>query len=307
MPARGLQDLTPTEFENLIFDIMIARGMANVTWRTPGADGGRDIEGNVVESDFSLSQSMKKWYVECKRYTTSSVDWPTIYPKVAYAHSNNADILLVCASGTISPQAVNEVTKWNADKKGPSIRLWTGHQIEAILSQHQDISWKYGLKDAPTPIAGSTLAIMLALSKSVGSFYSSEVMNDKPIAPMLKAAQSLAQLLQGQMENTQHFGQFKFRKFAAAEYDVPGCTIDPLACDIDGTSFMAFLNYLQALQVKPLTVSKAASFTAMVICDVEVAGILNRYNKTFESIALWGDFEYSVDPNDAKSINFKQR
>jgi hypothetical protein len=35
--------LTPTEFENLVFDLLISRGMVNVAWRTPGADGGRDI------------------------------------------------------------------------------------------------------------------------------------------------------------------------------------------------------------------------------------------------------------------------
>src|SRR5258706_16433701 len=95
--VRLLTELTPLEFENLIFDLMTSRGMSNVVWRTPGADGGRDIEGQTTELDLSGTAVSRKWYVECKRYATS-VDWPTIYPKLSYADSHHADFLLLCTT-----------------------------------------------------------------------------------------------------------------------------------------------------------------------------------------------------------------
>lgn len=67
MALKKLRELDDTDFENLVFDLMTAQGMLNVTWRTPGADGGRDIEGTVVHSDFSLTRTEQKWYVECRR------------------------------------------------------------------------------------------------------------------------------------------------------------------------------------------------------------------------------------------------
>ena len=85
-PLRRLGSITPTEFENLLYDLVIQRGMVNVAWRTPGADGGRDIEAQSVQRDFSGTQTVQKWFIECKRYT-GSVDWPTIYGKLAYGRA----------------------------------------------------------------------------------------------------------------------------------------------------------------------------------------------------------------------------
>src|SRR5882762_11897463 len=105
---RTLLNLTPTEFENLIFDLMVTRGMTNVQWRTPGADGGRDIEAATTELDFSGAQVIRKWFIECKRYE-KSVDWPTIYSKISYAESHQVDFLLLCTTATFSPAAINRV------------------------------------------------------------------------------------------------------------------------------------------------------------------------------------------------------
>ena len=110
--SKVLLDLSSTEFENLIFDLVKIKGAENVSWRTPGADGGRDIDSYIYETDFSGVVHPKKWYIECKRYA-SSVDWPTIYSKLAYAVSNNADYLLMCSTSKYTPIALNEVEKHN--------------------------------------------------------------------------------------------------------------------------------------------------------------------------------------------------
>jgi hypothetical protein len=55
MPAPGtllksLHDLSPRQFENVVYDLVSAAGLRNAVWRTPGADGGRDIEGDFPTS-----------------------------------------------------------------------------------------------------------------------------------------------------------------------------------------------------------------------------------------------------------------
>lgn len=53
----GMKTLSPTAFEHLIFDLMILTGLRNVVWRSPGADGGRDIEGDFLTVVSAISGS----------------------------------------------------------------------------------------------------------------------------------------------------------------------------------------------------------------------------------------------------------
>ena len=62
-----LNKLDPQEFENLAYDLLFLSGLQNLRWRTPSADGGRDLEGTFSSIDFSGEHVTHKWYVECKR------------------------------------------------------------------------------------------------------------------------------------------------------------------------------------------------------------------------------------------------
>ncbi|MCW3505856.1 restriction endonuclease [Burkholderia cenocepacia] len=303
MTARELAAIGDTEFENLTFDLMVAHGMVNVTWRTPGADGGRDIEGNIIHNDFSLTQTTQKWYVECKRYA-GSVDWPTIYKKLAFAESNSADVLLLCTTAKFTPTAITEVAKWNNLRKGAAIRLWPGHQIEILLSKYQDIAWKYGLENTPTPITGSTFDLTLALSKCVSSHHSELSVNDLEISPMLKAAQALSALLQMKMESIQSTGRFQAIFYEPSQYHYPEITISDSIKSVDGPSMTAFLGYLTALRVDLKSVDASPQCTCLIVCGNEITQIFARYKKSFDAIALWGDFEYTIVD---KTIKIMQR
>ncbi len=73
-----ISQLTPTQFENFVYDCVRASGMTNLVWRTPGSDAGRDIEGQVTISDFVGVEKIEKWYIECKKFK-NSIDWPTVW------------------------------------------------------------------------------------------------------------------------------------------------------------------------------------------------------------------------------------
>ena len=89
-----LAHLSPREFENLVFDCARAIGIRNLIWRTPGPDGGRDIEGQVYTRDISGHEKIETWYVECKRYN-KSIDWPTVWKKTSHADVLHADVFFL--------------------------------------------------------------------------------------------------------------------------------------------------------------------------------------------------------------------
>lgn len=296
---RDLSDLSPTEFEHLIFDLMVARGMANVTWRTPGADGGRDIEGTIFEQDFTGLQTSKKWYVECKRYT-SSVDWPTIYGKIAYADSNQADVLLLCTSSLFTPTAVTHVDNWNRARKQVSIRLWPKHELELRLQQHPDLLLKYGLSDTPSTPGATFVSLALALSKSVSSHYSKLIFEDEKPDLMLQASNALAYLLLVRMEDIEREGRINPRPFRPTSELLENWEFEGTPPEIDDLGATAFLAYLTALTKSKLKIKAITSDSSCIAADpaLNLVEIVTRYKAVFSAIATWGDFEYTINNSD---------
>ncbi|MCK1970052.1 restriction endonuclease [Franconibacter sp. IITDAS19] len=164
-----LLSLSPTKFENLTFDVVTALGLRNSVWRTPGSDLGRDIEGDYFISDLSGQYQKQRWYIECKRYT-SSVDWPTIWNKISYAETHVADILLFVTSSSLSPQAIDQIRLWNKANKKPLIRFWGAVDLCAKLNLHPQIAKKYGLKpeiDSNIEIFAPSIDLLLRITNSL--------------------------------------------------------------------------------------------------------------------------------------------
>ena len=158
-----IKKLSPTEFESLVHDLTICMGIRNVSWRTPGADGGRDIEGVWIASDPTGDVVQESWYIECKRYAVT-VDWPTVYSKVAYAVSNDADVLLMVTTASLSPACKTEISKWNASRRRPSIRHIDGTRIESVIRLNSILVAKYRLgKSGPKfSVSFKTIASILS-------------------------------------------------------------------------------------------------------------------------------------------------
>lgn len=298
---RELSDLSPTEFENLIYDLMIAKGMINVVWRTPGADGGRDIEAESVERDASGAQGFSKWYVECKRYGTS-VDWPTIHPKLAYADAAEAEYLLLCTNSKFTPQAVNCSNQWNTRHRYPKIRLWAGHDITANLAQFPDLQYRYGLISAQSSPGRSIVALSLALSKSIGTYYSSVATPDQPSNRMLQAAFAIALLLQVRMEDIETRGAITRRTLVGTDDLSIDADFVGTPQGVDEPALVAFCSYMCALTRRRLAVTftDQNKYTLTGCCGF--SDIFSRYRETFSSIALWGDLEFTFTDTEIKVV-----
>lgn len=300
---RRLEKLSPTEFENLIFDLTVLRGATNVNWRTPGADGGRDIEASVAYRDFSGAQLTQKWFIECKRYAVASIDWPTIYQKVAYADSLQAEVLLMCTTSKFSVPAVTQVEAWNSSRRSPVIRLWPRHEIDLQLKSCPDLLVKYGLSSVPTMPGKSIVALALALSKSVSSHYSRLVFGGMETDRMVEAAQALAEFLSQRMEELERSGQIQPPSRFSLAASLGAFASSDGFVKIDEAGLRAFVKYLAALAPQGIKVNPGSATSCYVSSATAIGPIIRRYLPVFSAIALWSNFAFVVAN---KRIEIKQ-
>ena len=206
-----LKALTPTQFENVVYDLVTAAGLRNAVWRTPGSDGGRDIEGEMPTVDFSGFSAASKWYVECKRYATS-VDWPTVWEKIAYADSHEADFLLVVTTSALSPLCKSEISTWNAKRRKPALRFWEGPNLEQMLDHHPAILVKHGLSTDARLAPASFMSLAQQTSKVIQAAYGTAEADGRD-NPALEAASALAELLTAKIKDAENGGKAPAPRF----------------------------------------------------------------------------------------------
>lgn len=292
MTSDALKALDPTTFENLIFDLLMLKGLQNVRWRTPGADGGRDIEADEAHIDIANTQVIHKWYIECKKYK-GSVDWPTIFSKIAYAESQSADYLLMCTSAKFTPAAISQMEQWNLRRGSVQIRLWPGHEIEHHIKPYFDLRAKYGITPAPTPQGDKLTKLSLAVSKSIQTYCGKLIFTDTPIDPMIIGAQSIALLIQQRIEDLDRFGSTRSALVdisTLSEYQ----TLPSSQCLMDHYAYSALLDYFYALSGERLEIKILSDQSCQIVLSEHGLKIFRRYEDTMSSILFWGDIEWSL-------------
>lgn len=288
------KSLTPTQFENLAYDLLSARGLANATWRTPGADGGRDIEGTWSHVDISGEQTTQLWYVDCKHYT-SSVNWPTVFEKVSYAVSNATDYLLIVCTPSLSPACRTEVNKWNAQGKRPLIRAWESHYLSAILAGYPEIAAKYGFAPKTILELPGFVDVVVEASKSAAAAYTrASILSAEGPSKELELAAALAGLMAEKMQ------QFSLRRnlLEVSNFVLPDDGYDWVTwsglqrASIDRSAVRAILSLARLS-------SKAKNFAATVAANsIAIEPITkplqldNNSKALLQKICLLGSVEY---------------
>lgn len=292
---RSVSDLTPTEFENLTLDLVVRLGLKNAVWRTPGRDGGRDIQGDSFTDDFSGYISRSSWYVECKRYA-DTVSWPNVWEKISYADSNSADVLLVVTTSTLSPQAIDEVNRWNQAHKKPSVRFWNRQDVEARLGLYADIKVKYGLSQ--TPIQDAALS-MMELSKILLKYSNSIsacIEFGADLARRLEVVQTLSELIGARLAEIEQHGRTALVPFRSG-YDSADWLRLPDSFHGQGFDRYA-LRSIAALiychsPVDEVVVSETSEGKLTLCSGAVVESVLPDLN----AIAFWGGFVITSNDN----------
>lgn len=290
-----------SQFENLTFDLVNCLGLQNVTWRTPGADGGRDIEGIQAFVDFAGITVQKKWFIECKHYS-NAVDWPTIYKKLSFAHSNGADYLLMCTSASYSTTATDETKRWNAQNNSPQIRLWPGSELEHQLAAFPDLMAKYGLSNVPAKPGPSIATLSLALSNTIAVHFGSAIFSDQEIDPFLEASQKIALLLQQRISDLDAFAAI--RPILKAPSTEVFHRLEGENFEMDVFAFDAIVSYVHAITKRDIIVVGTTEHSCKLNLAIEDIAIIQNQSKVIKAICIWGDLEFDILPD---SIHIKQR
>jgi hypothetical protein len=294
---KKLSKLSAVVFENLVYDTVTALGLENAVWRTPGRDGGRDIEGVFFVTDLSGFRHPQRWYVECKKYA-SSVDWPTIHEKLSYAVAQRADFLLLVTTASVSPQGTDEINRWNSHHDKPQVRAWNGYQLVHILEQISDIQLKYGLAaNVPAKAAASLFPLANLTLKFAEAAYGETVFN-KTTTPSIEAAAAVADLSTrrfAQVENDETWGPEPLQKFDY--YDWLKVPNQMLLEPFDRYFLRALVSVYRSM-VKAQTVTATSSSTGEVCLTSNGHRALSRGQQLdLQTIARWGNCEISFDQN----------
>ena len=235
-------------------------GVRNLVWRTPGTDGGRDIEGQVVVTDRLGVDKIEKWYVECKKYKRS-IDWPTVWKKVAYADSQQADVFLLASNSNPSPTCESEISKWNSLRRRPTIRIWRGYSFAELLATKSHITLCHGLKDRDAPVDHQVLSLSRLILGVVQAANSSFAFGtDVSIA--LETASVLTELLEQRLSDLESHGCFGSGCMFGQPPSPPGAWLEPMG-DYSQIEEIAFYSTIMSL----LYFSGAKSLTTMASGD----------------------------------------
>ena len=283
---KRLVALHPTVFENLTFDLVRADRMENVNWRTPGADGGRDIEGELPMRDFAGHTRRFRWLIECKRYK-AAVSWPTVWEKVAYADGSQADFLLLVTTGKFSTRCLDEIQKWNNLGRRPAIRVWPGHEVAYRLFLKPALAAKYDLLDGRVPSAVEVSSLSLHVSRMAQAALAHT--DPVKLKRFVLAASNLANLLYVRSMDLADIGCFRASRSLARE-SVPTFITGVTTADLnnfDWAGVLAYFACLHMLTKTPLLVSKQPDETLLVTTATGVKGGLPDLDLMRET-AFWG-------------------
>jgi hypothetical protein len=188
-----IHQLSPTLFEQLTYDLVVLSGLTNVTWRTPGSDGGRDIEGEYQATDFSGVLRLERWYVECKRYK-AAIDWPTVHNKIAHASAFSADYLLICTSSALSPSCKDALSAYSKQHEKPRVRAWEGPELELRVHREPALQVKYGFSADRRNVDSALAPLNSIVAKLINAAHGEQSAGGSA-SPSVEAASALAELI----------------------------------------------------------------------------------------------------------------
>lgn len=288
--------LHPTHFENLVYDLLSISGLRNLAWRTPGADGGRDLEGEFLRVDLSGTAVLERWYIECKRYS-NALSWPEVRGKIAFAENHSADFLLICTTSTLSSTSRDELARWAVRRARPTIRTWEGPELENRIQLQPDILAKYGLSSVPLITAGPAYdLVQLALRSTSAAYTKAEFSGTTTIE--LEYAAALVELAQDVIT---FGGAGPTRRFDVNRDLYEWATLEPSidASYLDALTFRALLCTVRLVaKVSAVQIRQGPSRASRTFSVYWPGGPGSpRFANFLGPLALWGNFEVIVNPD----------
>lgn len=283
---------------------MQAAGLRNLTWRTPGRDQGRDIEGVSFIRDVSGYEFIEKWYIECKRYKTT-INWPTVYEKLAYAVSQSADVLLVSTTSKPSPQCETEITLWNNSARSPRIRFWRGYDLPQILRMYPHVAAMYGLLPTDTAYEANAFSLAFLITKIAQAAYSAGIIgSDNALA--LEAASCLSELLSQRLDDLRRWNRLVPAPYALETPKLSWANISGRTEQWEDVGLRALLATIRYQFNAAVLEVNITGRTAKVIASKPKLEIAGPPFEQLCTVALWARAEVAAGP-ETNALHIQQR
>jgi hypothetical protein len=132
---------TPTEFEEMIYDLLVDMGFKNVTWLGGPADAGRDIAAQLPKEDPDGKVRLEHWVVQCKRWVQSALSH-VVMEMVGASMGRPIDVFLLAVSSSLTDDARRQLQEVETGLK-TRFRVWDAHDIASFIGQHPNVKLKY--------------------------------------------------------------------------------------------------------------------------------------------------------------------
>lgn len=131
------EKISPTEFEELCFELMELNGFKNIEWHGKGGgDKGRDLTANKYDEPISGIQRSSKWIVQCKRYAKAKITKNDIEAFLCAAREHSPNSVLLILTSTLS----SNVKDWlDAVRKGYGFEIYTWEEkdLQREIAKHR--------------------------------------------------------------------------------------------------------------------------------------------------------------------------
>ena len=151
--------LTPSDFEEFIYELLGKMGFKNVNWRkganseSSPADQGRDIECTHLREDPDNTQIMERWFVECK-HRKLAVSARELAGLLTCAEAERPEKVVIATSGFLSNPAKEHIRAYERNNSPPfRITFWEGPMLESFASTYPDILRKFNLAEEAAHLA----------------------------------------------------------------------------------------------------------------------------------------------------------
>lgn len=133
--------LSPSEFEELCFDLILNFQYEDVLWREGSTDDGRDIEATQRLVNPLTYNYSEKWFFECKRHATG-VSVEDLNTKILWADAMKPDHLVFITSSHFTTQCLRWIESITPNKM---YRLHTinGAYLKRLIAKTPKIYNKY--------------------------------------------------------------------------------------------------------------------------------------------------------------------
>ena len=134
-------NISPREFENLCYDLLIKYNYHNLVWREGGADNGRDIEAYFSFNN-QIQDTETKWFFECKHYNSGGVPPSELNSKIAWADAEQPDYVVFFVSSYLTNNSRTWFEKI-VHQKQYNIKVIEGEEIKNRLLKYPELIERY--------------------------------------------------------------------------------------------------------------------------------------------------------------------